>query len=145
LTFALIGHLLDAIFYDILAKGQTCSVVIRVHLRIEDSLFRLEKLKTQFRQRSFGLFLRREGIAHSPVREPPQHDEVLLSLMLVFCHGKGYQSLGQSVVKSGRRLVQTAHSSVRFLVLRKTPRPICARSSHRIPEKLTYKRVARGC
>lgn len=44
-----------------------------MHLRIEDSLLRLEKLQTQLSQRSFSLFLRGECIVHSPVCEPLQH------------------------------------------------------------------------
>jgi hypothetical protein len=44
LAFALVGHLLDPVPYDFLAKRQASAEVVRMQLRIKDSLLRLEKL-----------------------------------------------------------------------------------------------------
>ncbi len=86
LTFALIGYLLNAVFYDLFAKGQTCTVVICMQLRIEDSLLRLEKLQTQVPQRFSACF---SGVSALCTAQFAIHLSMAKSSrrwMLVLCH-----------------------------------------------------------
>jgi hypothetical protein len=88
-ALALVGDPLDAFLDDLFQKGQACAVVVRMHLRVEHTLFGLVQLHAQLVQCALRLLLGRGGVVQGPVCNPPQHGEALL---FVRCQPTGVET-----------------------------------------------------